>query len=242
MEWGKAKTILILAFLGLNLVLGYQLWVIKQDVLGSKLYQAEITQETQRILESKGITVEGEIPEETPNAGEITVRFTNASSILDKPDSPQIELETPVLFVKLQQELPDQIPFADQYEVDPIQSSEGHYVMNQLYNGLPMFEVNLELFHEQGEITAYKQRYVEVIPNDTVKDQSVLSAYIALQLLTENYLQSGSTIQDIRLGFHGKIYDSVTQVLAPKWRFALADGSIYYLHAINGEVEEVQKE
>jgi Uncharacterized protein conserved in bacteria len=58
-----------------------------------------------------------------------------------------------------------------------------------------------------------------------------------VRLLAERFLQRGDGIADIRLGYHGQMYESDTQVLAPKWRIVLDNGDIYYVHAVNGEVE-----
>jgi len=62
-----------------------------------------------------------------------------------------------------------------------------------------------------------------------------------VRLLAERYLKSGDVIRDIRLGYHGPMYDSESQLLAPKWRVMLEDGDIYYVHAISGEVERPQR-
>ncbi|CAM3648221.1 two-component system regulatory protein YycI [Marinicrinis lubricantis] len=241
MEWGRAKTILILAFLGLNLVLGYQLWFIKKDVFGSKMNSSEMTQQTLELLEDKGITVKQDIPKDTPKAGEIVVRFES------KPGKYgdgmyRLSLEDAVLLEDYSKGLSGQIDYLEQYKWDPVLSKEGVNVLNQLYNELPLFEVNLKLYYTDGIVYAYEQKYAKALPSDTSKEQTVLSAYTALQLLAEKYLPNGTVIEDIRLGYHGKIYNSDTQVMAPKWRFSLQNGTVYYMHAINGEVEEVQKE
>ncbi|MFD2672177.1 two-component system regulatory protein YycI [Marinicrinis sediminis] len=240
MEWGRAKTILILAFLGLNLVLGYQLWVVKKDVLGTQLHSPEVTQQTEALLEAKSVTVLGDIPQQTPKAGEITVRFSDQEDQLGDAML-RLPVEERVLMEQMEQDLIKHVQGMDQYERDAVMDEEGILMYNQLFEGLPMFEVNLKLYKENDEIYGYAQQYVEVLPGDSEKNQTVLSAYTALQLLAENYLVPGTVVEDIRLGYHGKIYNSDTQVMAPKWRFTLEDGTIYYLHAINGEVEEVAR-
>lgn len=138
MEWARAKTILIITFFLLNVILGYQLWITK--VADSYFEQAGIREEVQQLLRSKNIRLEKEIPRETPQLREITVTLSG-----DKNAIEPVRLERPF---KLQQlarkriakDIEKQIPFIDEYEYDPIQSREGLYVMNQLYEQWPMLK------------------------------------------------------------------------------------------------------
>jgi regulatory protein YycI of two-component signal transduction system YycFG len=242
MEWGRAKTILILSFLVLNLVLAYQLWLNNMQMEGSEFESAEIAGEIQELLEINNIQLNTEVPEETPRLKEITVRFEK-----QMPKDQKIELTQPVTDnvilnkADIKDVLATQIFKANDYQLDPLHTRPGLYTMNQMYNGLPLFEVNLFLFYEQEEIKAYSQSYVEVEHTAMPQEQRVLSAYMAIGNLAENYLPGGSVIKEIRLGYHGQIYNSETQVLAPFWRIAIRNGDIYYVHAITGAVEVPQK-
>jgi regulatory protein YycI of two-component signal transduction system YycFG len=106
-----------------------------------------------------------------------------------------------------------------------------------------MFDVPLQLFAENGEITGYKQTYVEVKSGGEPTDkagQKIISAYAAVRSLAENYLSEGAVITDIRLGYHGQLYDSEDQTFVPNWRISLSDGEPYYVHAFTGAVEAIQ--
>ena len=237
MEWGKAKTILIVTFLILNMILGYQLW-IHSRVTDSYFAQAEARDDMNQLLRSKNIRLEGEISREMPHLREITVTFSEAYN----PPEP-VELDSPVdaqpiLRGNAGKRTEELLPRLDEYAYDPMQSQAGVYVLNQLYDGMwPMFEINLKLFHDNGRITRYEQQYGVVEAEHGEEELQVLSAYKVVSFLAERVLPEGSVIREVRLGYHGQVYDSDIQVLAPKWRITLGNNDVYYVHAINGELE-----
>lgn len=238
MEWGKAKTIFIVTFLVLNILLGYQLWTNKSHPFGFDLKVS--TKETEALLDSKGIRLERPIPTYTPMLREITVQFSEQFEpdetvvldqlVLDPENSADND-------VALLDTLTPHIPHASSYKYDPILSYEDHYVLSQLYNELPMFEVNIVIKKKEDLIYEYTQSYVHVESRADEREQRILSAFQAVEFLAENYLAEGSVIRDVSLGYHGQNYDSATLVLAPKWRIILDNGDIYYVHGINGAVE-----
>jgi regulatory protein YycI of two-component signal transduction system YycFG len=251
MEWGRAKTILIISFLCLNMLLGYQLWVSNIQIDQPSLGTAEIAKEIHQLMRDKGIELEAALPTDTPKLKEITVKFhaQHKPGVKMKLAEP---LTSAVMTKKgdLKEALSQQLPNVNVYEPDPISSIQedaaagkhGTFVLNQLHGAHPMFEVRLELYYSGGMIGSYSQSYVDVQPGLGQKEQKVLSAITALGSLTENYLRAGTVIKDVRLGYHGQIYNSETQVLAPFWRIATSGGELFYVHAINGAVEVPQKE
>jgi regulatory protein YycI of two-component signal transduction system YycFG len=243
MEWGRAKTILILSFLVLNLVLAYQLWMNNIQMKGYEFESAEIAGEIQELLANNNIQLKTDVPEATPRLKEITVRFERQMQQDEKVELKQPVTDNVILNkADIKDVLATQIFKANDYQLDSLHSKPGLYQLNQAYEDLPMFEVNLFLFYEREEIKAYSQSYVEVEDSPDAQEQRVLSAYVAIGSLAENYLIKGSSIKDIQLGYHGQIYNSETQVLAPFWRVAMENGDIYYVHAITGAVEVPQKE
>lgn len=244
MEWGRAKTILIISFLCLNLLLAYQLWINNSNQAGTEFETNEIAEETQQLLRNKGIRLEKVIPKDTPTLREITVQFDEQFNpenmiLLDAPVKNNILLNK----AELDDVLAEEIEHIDEYRLDPNLSGNEVYVMDQLYNGLPMFEISLKLYNRDNEIYAYSQSFVEIEAGDAEEDQRILSAYRAVSFLAENnYLNAGAVIRDVSLGYHGQNYNSETQVLAPKWRIVLNNGDIYYVNGINGEVERHQRE
>jgi len=247
MEWGRAKSILIMAFLMLNMLLGYQLWQSKLKLPDESSEIELIAGEVRSIAESKNITIDTEVPSETPRMNEITVTFGDEGII-----GSVVEFEKPFPYTTLLtgseiwRRITERIPNADQYQVDPIISGprsngSGIIVMHQLAHGYPMFDVRLELIYEQQQVVSYRQDYVQIQESEQSNDQKVLSAYLAIGRLVENYMSPGRVITDIQLGYHGQIFNSETQVLAPMWRIMTSDKELFYVHAINGSVETTSK-
>lgn len=240
MDWSRAKSVLILAFLVLNMLLGYQLWM---DELNLRAFSQNAAKrdEMNRMLEMKEIHLQAVVPEGMPVLKELTVRVEHTGQA-DKWEA--LSRNIPVSQLRdagfIRNLLAPVIPQIEHYAPDPYQSANGIFVMHQLYNELPMFPMRLELAAEAGQITKYKMAYAaEVDPADeeTSKEQQVLSAYTVLGNLAEYYLPQGSVIVDVRLGYHGPIFESETQVLAPYWRIVLSEGETYYVHAVTGAVE-----
>lgn len=237
MDWSRAKNVLIYAFLMLNLVLGYQLWSDLREQADANPDLTSLTDNTQQVMEDKGIRVTGQLPEETPKLPKINYRFTGAE------DGEQIMLNTPVssrlIFThdELVSELKDAIPAIGSYRYDPLDNGEGRFALHPLVKGkYPLFTVNLNLYYSEQRIVAYYEQQIEISSIGEEKGQRVLSASKALSNLVENYLPNDSVVKSIELGYYGELFNSDAQVAAPVWRFILESGEVYYVQGISGDV------
>lgn len=241
MEWGRAKTILICTFLLLNVLLGYQLFVQNMEFPGSYFGMSALREDMNKVLESKNIQVNDDIPSETPH-----LRVT-----LELPSLPSEEAD--LTFQSLQEpfdvsllgrnrissELSAQIEDFSEYAYDAASSTHSERVYYQLFEEeWPMFEVNLRLYVEDDQVVGYTQHKVEVVPDVNHEEQEMLSAYRVITFLAEHVLPRDAVIQDVQLGFHGQVFDSNTRVLAPKWRVVTSVGDVYYVHGVNGAIEK----
>ncbi|GAA4867212.1 hypothetical protein GCM10023310_53660 [Paenibacillus vulneris] len=243
MDWSRAKTILILSFFLLNLVLGYQLWTTRSDLLEFDPSTASATEEIQRLMKSKNIQITAEMPKEVPRMKEIVVQYDEKLT-MENP----VPLETPFKYSPLLSKGSSRdaaaraaIPNMDKYLYDPVLSTNGTYVFHELYGAYPMFEVKLELTEQNGMVVAYRQEYANVKQEGEQKEQKVISPYTVLSSLIENYFPSGTVVSSIMLGYHnGQTFNSQTMFLVPYWR-VVGNGDIYYVHALNGAVDPPQK-
>ncbi|MCZ8524061.1 MULTISPECIES: two-component system regulatory protein YycI [Paenibacillus] len=243
MDWGRAKTILILSFLILNILLAFQLVTSRADLLEFEANNSGVAEELQKLVKLKNIQVPADIPKDVPKLREIVVKFDESLAV----DAPK-PLAAPLRFDPLinRSGFKDMlaktgIPRTEAYEYDPVGSTGGTYVFQQMYGRLPMFDVQLKLVEQGGLVGSYTQSYVEVQPQGEgggVKEQKVITAYIALRRLIENYLPNGSVIRGVQLGYHEQISNSQTRNMWPSWRVSLGNGLTYYVHALNGAVEE----
>jgi regulatory protein YycI of two-component signal transduction system YycFG len=242
MDWRRAKSILIFAFLCLNLILAYQLWEDRFSQAASDQETADLEAETRKLLESKTIRVIPEIPKETPKLPIINV------SLREEFRNPQVtRLSQPIRFISMlnrstlrEIESKSGLRHFDAYRLDTSYGRKDVFLFHQIYRDLPMFDVTVQLFAENGEITGYKQTYVEVKSGVEAADKSgqrIISAYAAVRSLAENYLPEGAVITDIRLGYHGQLYDSEEQSFVPNWRITLSNREPYYVHGFTGAVE-----
>jgi regulatory protein YycI of two-component signal transduction system YycFG len=240
MDWGRAKSVLILAFLLLNALLGYQLWTEWRAQVNTASDWTSLPAETRRVMQEKNISIAGKIPAETPSMRDLSFKLRTVPS---KDPADRIKLAVPqearIVFSskELEDALGKAIPELGRYAYDDPGSQEGVFVLNRMVDGYPMFDIHLELYNSEQKIYAYRQDIVQVIASDVAKEQQVLPASTAAAHLIENYLPAGSVIKDIRLGYHGQIFpDAETQVSAPSWRVLLENGEMYYVNAISAEV------
>jgi regulatory protein YycI of two-component signal transduction system YycFG len=239
MDWSRAKTILIFSFMFLNLILGYQLWTSRSVQLQAVVDASGALEEIKHLARSKNIELPRELPKDAPKLSEIVARVDE-----NLKSDRQIPVQTPFPYNPLlnkgmtkDSQVKKTIPHFDAYQYDPVESREGVYVFHQLYETLSMFDVKLELFEQNGQIRAYKQTFVEVQSEGEQKEQKVIPMHIALRSLIENYLPNDSVITSMKLGYHGQVYNSTMMYMVPSWRVALANGDVYYIHALNGAVE-----
>lgn len=245
MDWRRAKSILIFAFLALNLLLAYQLWADRFSQTALNRDAADLEEETKELLAGKNIRVIPSIPKETPKLSTINVRFLE-----DYRSPKEVKLAQPIRFISLlnrstikEIQSKTSLQHFESYRLDPSSNKGSRFIFHQVYRDLPMFDVTLQLFTENTEITGYKQTYVEVKSGGELNDKSgqkIISAYAAVRSLAENYLSEGAVITDIRLGYHGQLYDSEDQTFVPNWRISLSDREPYYVHALTGAVEAIE--
>lgn len=241
MNWSRAKSILIVSFLLLNMILGFQLWSTNRSNQTDIASDAtSIMEDLNRALRNKNIRVTDELPTELPKLKVITVKYDDSI----KPGEEK-KLKTPLYMSTLlgkgaskEAQSMSEIPNFAMYQLDSAISRDGIYVFSQLYGKIPLFDVMVELNEMNGEITSYRQAYVEVESEVEQTEQKMISAQLAVRSLVDNYLSDGSIITEVRLGYHGQPYNSQTQPMYPHWRVTIDNGDIYYLQAFNGAVEK----
>ncbi|CAH1056693.1 two-component system regulatory protein YycI [Paenibacillus pseudetheri] len=239
MDWGRAKNVLICAFLGLNLLLCYQLWIDLRDQVSANLDFTSLSAETQAEMEQKGIRVLCPIPASTPQLPNITYRYS-----AEEQNEPPIKLDVPIdskliysSFTDLSKALESQIPDIANYRFDSKESEVGKFVLHPLVqNQWSLFRVKLELINSDQKIVAYRWPKIEIGTSSSDKEQKVLPASQALSSLIEKYFPADSVVKEIELGYYGELFNSESQVASPMWRFMLENGNAYYVDAISADI------
>ncbi|MNO14998.1 YycH protein [compost metagenome] len=239
MDWGRAKNVLIYAFLLLNLVLGYQLWNDLQEQADSNLDFTSLESSIQQTMDDKQIKVLAKIPTETPELSKISYRFVD-----DERADKIIELKEPIdskLIYSprdLVNSLKSSIPEIGDYRYDEPMSRAGEFILHPLVDEeWPLFKIELKLFSSNQKIVSYQRQAIEISSGDKDKAQRVLSASKALGNLIENFLPEGAVVTQIELGYYGEVFNSDAHLpAAPAWRFLLESGKEYYVQGISGDV------
>lgn len=239
MDWGRAKNVLICAFLGLNLLLCYQLWIDLRDQVSANLDFTSLSEETQAVMEQKGIRVLCPIPASTPQLPNITYRYS-----AEEQNEPPIKLDVPIdskliysSFTDLSKALESQILDIANYRFDSQESEVGKFVLHPLVqNQWSLFRVRLELINSDQKIVAFRSPKIEIGASSSDKEQKVLPASQALSSLIEKYFPADSVVKEIELGYYGELFNSESQVASPMWRFMLENGNAYYVDAISADI------
>lgn len=236
LDWSRAKTVMILCFLLLNLLLGYQLWSDVRTQFSASSNSAELPSDKLLAMQQKRITLATNLPPETPLMGDLT--YILDSDYLENRKIKMLEpaVDSALFFIdkQLNSTLGGIIPELQAYVYDVHSSRDGVFVMHRLVDKRPMFHTKLEFYYSDLKMTGYLQDRVEIIR--TGDKQKVLGSAKVLSSLIDSYLAPGAVIVEIKLGYYGQIFDSEVQVATPTWRIALEDGTFFYVDAISGEV------
>ncbi|MGD8190527.1 two-component system regulatory protein YycI [Brevibacillus ginsengisoli] len=252
MDWSKAKTVLIWAFLLLDMFLGYQVYASRTQHWMDHEVNSGQASDVESYLASKQITLQVEVPQETREMNYINVEYLGFDSLMAKEmPGQQITLEKNGLVSKFVPPIPapdrknpdeflrqinQKIMYSNQYRQD-IRLLQGNKMLFwQIYDGIPVYVAPLEIYLKNDMAIGYRQTYVQI--RNQGAGRQVISAYTALRSLVDKELiQSGEKITDVELGYFGHEYDADLQVLAPVWRF-IHNGKIHFVNGFTGAIEQ----
>lgn len=239
MDWSRAKTLLIIAFVALNLFLTVQIiqaWVEKSQMQnGSDSIRRELTQ----ILREKEIDMPN-IPPAPPPVSVLEARIAppgegwiqHGDGSYGKTFHPPVSLSrTDQLDNLLEKEVPS---FSDYRLV----SRKGHTLIYlQYWKGRPLYGSRLEVkLSDARSLQSLKLVRLSIKEGKDVQSP-VPASFALLNLVESGKVPKGTTFTQIELGYHGQSYDAKTRVLSPVWKFAAEDGRTYYVNALTGALQ-----
>jgi len=253
MDWSRAKTILIWAFLFLNLFLYYQVLASRSD----EWTDVEAVQggnwDVGLYLKQQQIELQGEIPQETPEMTYVNVEFNGLNLLalqemkgvklsidqqtatIDATLVPPVALDNQTEAHEVARLLGQRLIHGTQYRYDATLSKRGQIRYWQLHDQYPIFNAPLDIYVENGHVTGYRQSYFHIRSQGS--GRQVISAHTALRSLVEREIvQPGEKIEAITLGYFGYHYDADIQVLAPVWR-VVHNGKVDYINGFTGAAE-----
>jgi regulatory protein YycI of two-component signal transduction system YycFG len=243
MDWNRAKTVLILAFLCLNAFLTVQLLETQQE----RSRQLNVTQSTradlEQLLATKKIQLKN-IPEEQPTVPLLEAQIVQPGDEWERTDGAYIKtFYTPPPASRpdeLNRLLGREIENFSTYRPDTVLPQSGNRVYYQTWEGYPLFEGKAEAILGNGRLKAIRWTPLSIRAGET--RQRVTPAYIALlNLIESGKVPAEARIPAIELGYHGQQYDAESLVLSPVWRVVVQDKNnrvnTYYVNALTGAVE-----
>jgi regulatory protein YycI of two-component signal transduction system YycFG len=251
-DWRRAKTILIWAFLLLDCFLAFQVWASHGEI--------ELAQQTegaadslQDFVKSRGIVLSTQLPVQTPSMYNLNIKYDNFSEI-DKnrysSQSMQVsgnvlnsQFHGPIPAVSLMskeellKQLEDAIPFLGEYKPDSASSDPGKLGLVQQWGTYPLFNGELDLIMTDNRLVGYRQTHLTVVKKGSGK--KIISSATALRTLIDNHLvKNGEEIHSIDLGYYGHAFDAEIQVVAPVWRIIHGNRQVHYVNGFTGVIEK----
>ncbi|MFC7440136.1 two-component system regulatory protein YycI [Laceyella putida] len=243
MDWSRAKTILIIAFIVLNLFLGLQLnQLVKQQSDYVETEEISLAQ-LKQIAKKNNIRFPDE-PSKTPaklaafNATVTPVTLDgwkknergSYSKTFAAPLAYRSDRELAGLLSK---EVPD---FGD---YKPMAEAKDKRVYVQTVKGRPIWDATLEVELVGSAIKALHLVHYELSQLPT--EEELLTYPSALYQVIINYDTSGpASISQPKLGYRAKAYSGEKDILVPYWQFEVGDNLIYLNATKRGANEKME--
>ncbi|MCO4852419.1 two-component system regulatory protein YycI [Bacillus vallismortis] len=264
MEWNKTKSIFIVAFLILDIFLGYQFFQKWQST--SKDYEV-IKNDVEHDMKADHITYEG-LNKEATEGYRITANqkaFTkdeiealkDQKPLMDMPSDDRkvttlkMKFTNPIALSKKKIEddaealVSSKIQDGEKYklwkvdksqkEIIFFQTYEDHYIYQQTDTSSNMIGQVILRLNDKNEVVSYDQTTLETFKQ--IQKESLITEMDAVELLYyQNQLKEYSTIKSVKFGYVAQYPLTSTQVLAPVWRI-----TVEYDKKVNGEKKTVQE-
>ncbi|MCY7451641.1 two-component system regulatory protein YycI [Bacillus altitudinis] len=247
MEWNKTKTIFILAFLVLDIFLGFQYFEKRSTDHFAIIEKTDTLEE----MKADGIKY-GNLSDEAKIGYRITAekkQYTkkDVDGLADQKTNstfPKTEKDDPVTLLEMTFNKPVALPKKDMktaatnlvsqrlldgknYKLWSIDEETGEIVFFQTYKGKYIFQEGLDDtetigkitldVNDQNEVVSYRQSMVTSI-NEVRKETLVPALETVKDLYTQNMLSQNTTVKKVELGYYTQYPGASTQVMVPVWR------------------------
>ncbi|NMF12821.1 two-component system regulatory protein YycI [Bacillus altitudinis] len=247
MEWNKTKTIFILAFLVLDIFLGFQYFEKRSTDHFAIIEKTDTLEE----MKADGIKY-GNLSDEAKIGYRITAekkQYTkkDVDGLADqktKSTFPKTEKDDPVTLLEMTFNKPVALPKKDMktaatnlvsqrlldgknYKLWSIDEESGEIIFFQTYKGKYIFQEGLDDtetigkitldVNDQNEVVSYRQSMVTSI-NEVRKETLVPALETVKDLYTQNMLSQNTTVKKVELGYYTQYPGASTQVMVPVWR------------------------
>ena len=241
MDWTKAKTILIVALIVTNIVL-----------IATYLYQnngfesddQEMQEVTIKLLESKGIYVETDIPEEHPRMPKLTVQF---DKMKEDVINEQLADQKSLAFNKLTDKKLKEITavfigncnlMTDNVTFDSIEriGNDIRVTYKNYIDGIAIEDSYIICTITGGKITDLKRYWLNPLEVSENKKEVIPASAALIKFMSENKSEEKRHVQGISLVYYldSSSFDAespVTDTAFPAWKITYNRGKIQYIPA-----------
>ncbi len=256
MDWGKAKTYLIIAFIITNIILIFSIFTDKtrQDSYFTK----ESSESLKQFLLQKNLNLHTELPKETPKMGTLKVEYQSFN--LKDMESRFLEYESDIeiigdknLSLKAKRKLA-------KFDTEHAQLDADIFIGT--YDLADDFALKYTSFEGQNLIvfynSIYKDRFLEdsymkftylpdgnfefemlkMTPVEESKNKKTVMTSIEAVMRASNMMSEGETITELVLGYNYAQYESLsiaktkTATAFPCWRIKTKENKYYYIEAL----------
>ncbi|WP_343311153.1 two-component system regulatory protein YycI [Bacillus atrophaeus] len=263
MEWNKTKSIFIIAFLVLDIFLGYQFFekrssseydVIKNSSVQTDMNEDHITYGTlsdnakegsritanqksftkEEIESLKGQKPKMDMPSDKHKVTKLKMEFT--SPIALSKDSVEDDAKALV-----SSEFQD----GEEYKLWKVDKDKKQVIFFQTYQGKYIYQENDDAsemigqvilhLNDKNEVISYEQSTLDTFKE--IQKESLISELDAVEsLYYQNLLKAHSTVKTVKFGYIAQYPLTSTQVLAPVWRI-----TVEYEKTVDGTKKKVQE-
>ncbi|GGE05824.1 hypothetical protein GCM10011571_03680 [Marinithermofilum abyssi] len=240
MDWSRAKTILILAFLALNLFLSYQLFQARGEQSQTRNITENTQEELEQLAREKNIHLQADIPQGLPQVTFLEARTTRMGKGWRlNPDGSYTKTFHPAVPIRekgLEQTLRSLVAHYDSYRLSNEDSTKTKRVYYQMNEDLPLFDARMQVDIKDGRIQSVNILHFTIKKGDRAGSQGVNALSALISLIEKGQIDKGDTVTHVKLGYHGQSYDAKARVLPPVWRIETQDQT-YYVNALTGSSE-----
>lgn len=247
MDWTKAKTILIIALLLTDLLLGGM--YLYQDMHRKAPIENEI-ENTLEVLANRSIYVDAEIPERVPKMPVLFVKHseTNTDRVeqvlyeaAENRKSPMTEKDLKTLCKDLLQKCGYDFDTLV-YDSCSIEGEQAVVVYKNVYDGIPVEESSVIFQIEDGKVVSMERIWLEPVGYGKMKQKITMPTDALIQFMSEeaSRREENAEEEEIRIEKIDLVYwldssigarDSVEDTALPAWRLTYNGGQVTFIEA-----------
>ncbi|MBA4602893.1 two-component system regulatory protein YycI [Thermoactinomyces mirandus] len=250
MDWSRAKNILIVSFLILDLFLGAQ-YIQMIQTQSKIIHEDQINRrQIEQLLEQVHVKANMDLLERKMVPEQLGV-YKAVVSDLEKPwkkeeQGSYIQTFSPRLSFENEQDLErilkQQIPFFSDFRYDKALSSKQRRVYVQIVDQVPLFNGKVEVNLKNNQIESIRVLHFTQLERLSVV--SLANVHTALYRLITNWeFNQHATIRNANIAYRSKVYNSVDNehILIPYWYFESGKDYLFIQANRRGQNEEVEK-